>query len=178
MSDLTTYARPYARAAWESARSASEVDEWQNGLGVLAQAVEVPEMAGALDQPGLAEAVLPDILIGVAGIESNTKLSNFVRILSKNRRLALLPEVFQQFVRFRSADDQRISASVVSAFELDDDQKTTLLESLRRRFKQDVTLECSTDPALIGGVVINAGCFTIDGSVRGRLGKLGKTLEN
>ncbi|NIU42369.1 MAG: F0F1 ATP synthase subunit delta, partial [Gammaproteobacteria bacterium] len=48
--------------------------------------------------------------------------------------------------------------------------------ALKARLGREVTLECETDPSLVGGALIRAGDLVIDGTVRGRLGKLATAL--
>ncbi len=51
------------------------------------------------------------------------------------------------------------------------------MASLRRRLGREVELTCSTDASLLGGAVIRAGDLVIDGSVRGKLQRLGASLN-
>ena len=49
-------------------------------------------------------------------------------------------------------------------------------EALARRFECDIELENEIDTGVIGGAVVYAGDQVIDGSLRGRLGKLSNSL--
>ena len=51
-----------------------------------------------------------------------------------------------------------------------------MIESLSQRLQRKVLLTISIDPSLLGGAVIRAGDLVIDGSVRGKLNKLGTGL--
>jgi len=51
-----------------------------------------------------------------------------------------------------------------------------VIASLRKRLGRDVELSCSTDAELLGGAIIRAGDLVIDGSVRGKLQRLGTAL--
>ena len=69
-----------------------------------------------------------------------------------------------------------MEAEVRSAFPLDDGQQQALAEALRRRLGREVSLRCRVDASLLGGVVVRAGDWVLDGSVAGRLRRLASEL--
>jgi len=71
-----------------------------------------------------------------------------------------------------------IEAHVVSAFELKDDQAARIAEALAKRLNRKIKITSSIDKELIGGAIIKAGDLVIDGSVKGRLGKLSQSLAS
>ena len=50
--------------------------------------------------------------------------------------------------------------------------------ALARRFDKEIQLTSDVDRSLIGGVLIRAGDVVIDGSVRGKLERLGTALSH
>ena len=50
--------------------------------------------------------------------------------------------------------------------------------ALKRRFGRDVEIETAIDESLIGGAVIDAGDVVIDGSLKGKLGRLETALSH
>jgi F-type H+-transporting ATPase subunit delta len=67
-------------------------------------------------------------------------------------------------------------AQVTTAVPIDERQKAVIASRLARRLGKTVTLETKIDPAILGGVVAQVGDNVIDGSVRGRLERLRRTL--
>jgi F-type H+-transporting ATPase subunit delta len=61
---------------------------------------------------------------------------------------------------------------------MSDAQRAKLADSLKARLQRDVRITTAIDPALLGGAVIRAGDLVIDGSIMGRLQRLGTVLEN
>ncbi|MGD8631494.1 MAG: ATP synthase F1 subunit delta, partial [Gammaproteobacteria bacterium] len=59
-----------------------------------------------------------------------------------------------------------------------EEQQARIIESLRRRLGKQIELRCSTDASLIGGAIIRAGDLVIDGSLRGKLQRLGSSLSH
>ena len=56
MSELTTAARPYARAAFDIANKHSEQQQWTDMLSLMAAVAYDPTMTAVLDSPGLSQA--------------------------------------------------------------------------------------------------------------------------
>ena len=54
MAELTTLARPYAKAAFLFAREQNALDKWESMLGLAAALIEDATMAEALDRPALS----------------------------------------------------------------------------------------------------------------------------
>jgi F-type H+-transporting ATPase subunit delta len=52
-----------------------------------------------------------------------------------------------------------------------------LAASLKTRLNREIKLSSSVDKTLIGGMVLRAGDFVIDSSVRGKLKKLTETMN-
>jgi F-type H+-transporting ATPase subunit delta len=70
----------------------------------------------------------------------------------------------------------RVDAEVVSARELDPEQRSSLLAELSRLTGKVVLPRYSTDEKLIGGVTVRVGSTIYDGSVRGQLQRIRQQL--
>jgi len=76
----------------------------------------------------------------------------------------------QRFSPLKEIDASNVT--VTSAAPLDDGQRKTLSTALERKLKRSIRMQCHTDPALIGGAVLQAGDLVIDGSLRTQLNKI------
>ena len=54
----------------------------------------------------------------------------------------------------------------------------TIKVALKKRFGREVEIETAIDESLIGGAVIDAGDVVIDGSLKGKLGRLQSALAS
>ena len=93
MAELTTLARPYARAAFEVALQDSALDEWSRMLSLSAEIAGQDEVSVVLASPSLSTEQISESFIKVCGDELNVKAKNFVQVLAENKRLVLLPEI-------------------------------------------------------------------------------------
>jgi len=178
MADRATIARPYARAAFAHAGEAGDFAAWSKLLGAAAAAVADPRVARLLSHPLVTDDQLVELLAEVAGKAAGEGGRNFLRALAENRRLGLLPEIAAQFEILRAEVENVVDVEVIAAREIAAPQQQRLTEALKRRLGREVRLHTRIDDTLIGGAVVRAGDLVIDGSLKGRLARLGSALVN
>lgn len=178
MAERATIARPYAKAAFEYARDAKAFAEWSQGLQIIAQIVSDSRVAALSKSPQWSTADLAAVVTDVAGDKLDAGLQNFVRVLAENHRLLLLPEIAVHYEGLRSEVENTVDVEVVSAIPLSSEQKDTLSQALSTRLKRKVRMHTAVDAELLGGAVVRAGDFVIDGSLKGRLQRLATDLTS
>ena len=172
MAERATIARPYAKAAFAYAREAGRLDQWSGWLGIAREVVLSKEYQSLERSPGVNAGQLSELIAGICGDRIDDNGRALLSLLTENGRLDYLPEIVDRFEQLK-ADDQNIAnVEIVSATALDEAQKRRLAGALQSRLGRDVRLECSVDPALIGGAVVRSGDLAIDGSLRGKLERL------
>ena len=177
MAELSTLARPYASAAFEYAKEHSALTAWSEQLAVVASVTLDGAMEGVLNNPSLTATQQAKTVTEVCGDALSQEVSNFVAILASNKRLPLLPEIYDLFSQYKANQEKSVDVDVVSAFELSDETKDKLAAVLGKKLEREVKVSTSIDKSLLGGVLIRAGDLVIDGSVRGRLNKLAEALN-
>ena len=177
MAELSTLARPYAKAAFEYANEKGAVDQWAKMLSLLAGLSEFDVVAELISTPDQTPAEKAEKLIAICGDGLNDQGANFLRNLADNRRLSLLPEIQVQFNVFQAEQDKTLDVDVLAARAMDQDQQDRLAAALQQRLQRTINIKVSVDTTLIGGAVIRAGDTIIDGSVSGRLARLAEAIN-
>ena len=177
MAELSTLARPYAKAAFEYAVEAKDVQGWSDCLSLAASVAQQSTVEKLLSSPSATAAKQAEAVNDICGDELATACQNFISILSENRRLQLLPQISQQFEIMKANLEKAVDVDVVSASKLNAAQQKALSEALSAKLERKVNLQVSLDKSLLGGAVIRAGDTVIDGSIRGRLTKLAESLN-
>lgn len=178
MAELTTLARPYAKAAFEQALASGTLPAWATALATAAQLATEPRVATLIASPSLTVVQKADALIELCGDVLPGQACNFVRVLAENRRLPLLPQVYELFLAFKAAQERSVDLEVTSAFDIAPEQAERLADAIGRKLQRTVRVSTTVDKALIGGVVIRTADLVIDGSVRGRLAKLSEAMNS
>ena len=178
MAELTTIARPYAKAAFLFAKEQGALDKWEKMLDLAAAVAGDATMRAYLDQPELDDSAKVSAFAEVCGDELDESGRNFVAQLASNKRLSLLPVILELFHELLAQEQRFTDVELVSAFEMDDAVADKLVAALKKRLGTDVNVTSSVDASLIGGVLVRAGDTVIDGSVRGRLTRLAEQLNS
>jgi F-type H+-transporting ATPase subunit delta len=176
VAERATIARPYAKAAFEYARDAKSFAEWSQGLKAAAEIVADRRVAALSKDPQWSLADLVSIVTDVAGAKLDPAMQNFVRVLTENHRLLLLPEIAAHYEELRSDVENTVDVDVTSAIALNAAQQEKLAAALGARLKRKVRMQNSVDASLLGGAVVRAGDLVIDGSLKGRLQRLATEL--
>lgn len=177
MSELTTLARPYAKALFEVAQGGGDLARWSDQLGFMAAVAHDPAMRAYLDNPKLTRDAAARTFISVCEDRIDDQGRNLIRMLADNGRLSLIPEIAALYEVLRAGAEGKVEARVISARPVSDEQKAEIAAALTKRLGRDVELVCEIDEALIGGAVIRAGDLVIDGSMRGRLERMAASLS-
>lgn len=206
MADPITIARPYARAAFESAHAAAALAPWGQFLSRAAAWVGNAQIEPLIGDPRVPSSQLVALLLdltragmpeaadgagaaspGAAGpagaapsqpdaAQLAAEQRNFLALLAHNGRLVLLPQIASQYAQLR-ADAERIAdVQVASAQALTAEQAAALKRALEQRLGRAVRLHESVDPTLLGGAVVRFGDFVVDGSLRRRVERLAATV--
>ncbi len=178
MAEAATIARPYAKAAFMSARDAKTLIDWSAALHCASGLVADSRIADLLSSPKISTDQIVSMFAGLGGSGIDSQWQNFVRLLAGNKRLSVVPAIAEQYEMLRAQYENELDVQVTSAVALNPDQRAKLAVSLKTRFKRDVRMSTSVEESLLGGAVIRAGDLVIDGSIQGRLQRLASELVN
>ncbi len=170
-----TLARPYAKAAFDFAKSKDLVDSWLQQLTVSASLASLEKVAASFSSPRKDNNQLVEIL---AGADADVGYKNLIQLMADNNRLALLPDVVNVYKHISEQDAKALSADVFTAHELDQKQLDSINASLAKRTGKTVNLTQYVDTSLLSGARIVAGDLVIDGSLKEKLAKLRTELLN
>jgi len=178
MAELSTLARPYAKAAFEYATGKGELDKWSVMLGLAASVSGQAPVIKLLDSPSLTTEQQAQSFVEICGDALTDQGQGFIKVLSENKRLTLLPEIAALFDAFKAELQLSVDVKVTSAFELDSATTDKLAKALTSTLDREVSMTTAVDNSLIGGVVVRAGDTVIDDSVRGKLQKLAEAMNS
>ncbi len=176
MAELSTLARPYAKAVFELAQAQGNLADWTDTLSALAAVAGTAEVQALLGSPVVTDKQLSDLVIEAGKL--NESGANLVRLLAANHRLHTAAMIAEQFEAMRAEAENRIDVDVASAAELSAEQKEKLAAALAKRLGCEVRLECRVQPEMLGGAVIRAGDLVIDGSLQAELQRLSHSLAH
>lgn len=176
---LASLAGRYASALFDLARDERQIDSVGRSLDALdSTLIDSRDFAELVSSPLIgrddtakAFAALADML----GLDTIT--SNFLGVLAGNGRKGELRNIILAFRRLAAEHRGEITAEVVSAHTLKDDQVDALKQQLRARAGRDVAIDARVDPAILGGITVKLGSEMIDASIRTKLNRLALAMK-
>ncbi len=176
----TEVLEPYAQALMSLGQSQNLVDRFgedvQNILDTLNGSEELAQfMASPLAKADAKKGVLNQVF----GEALHPFTKNFLMLLVDRRRILFLDGICRQYQVLLRKLKQTVLAEVTSTVELNDAQKSSIRDKVKAMTSaNEVEIETTIDPSLIGGVIIKVGSQVIDASLRGQLRRISLRLSN
>ncbi|EEW52812.1 ATP synthase F1 subunit delta [Limosilactobacillus antri] len=175
--DKKTVARRYARALFELVDADNEIDQTYQELIALRQVFE--------DNEGLESALAgvqmafddKKALVSALQTGASQSVQNLIQMLFDYGRIDCLVAIIDEFERRYDQRNKRMHADVVTAIQLDKQQRDQLADNLAKRFgANEVVLNEHVDPAILGGVIVHADHKTLDGSLSSKIKQIRRLL--
>lgn len=168
--------RMYARALFEAAQGHGRIDAVLCDLTAFAAAVEAsPELAAFVTNPQVdpsaKAAVLEELSEG-----ADELVRNFLRLIASKGRAGQLAGIRDELQSLVDLAQGRLTVELTTAFELSEHEAAAIVAQIEGASGRTVEASRRVDPALIGGMILQAGSFRVDASVRGRIERLRQGL--
>jgi F-type H+-transporting ATPase subunit delta len=136
---------------------------------------EVPELRSLLRNPQVDKRAKARVLEELLG-DADELVRNFLRLTVDKGRVGEIEEIAREFDRLVAREERRLDVELTTAFELSDEDARRIVAQIEEASGRKVDATRTVDPALIGGLVLQAGSLRADASVRGRLERLRREL--
>jgi len=161
---------------FSAAKEKGRLAQVHEALSDFAVAVEqTSELRDVLRNPQLESAAKASILADIAG-DDEPLFKNFLLLIAEKGRAGELDEIAHEFERLMAREERRLTVELTTARELTDDETQAIVAQIEKAAGRKVESTRSVDPDLVGGIVLQAGSYRVDASVRGRLERLRQTL--
>lgn len=169
----------YAQALFDLVKDSGEIDALSGQVDELASAFDASEDLRNLTVSPLYDRQGQEAAIGAlaAKMGLSPELANTLRLMARNRRLFALPQLLAKLRGLIADARGEMTADVVSAQALSDDQKSRLADTLSAKSGKKVKLNARVDESLIGGMIVKLGSQMIDSSIKSKLASLQNAMK-
>jgi len=171
-----SYARPYAKALFASAKTSDSRASYAGFLSALAHIISDVRVQARLNDPRLDRSTWVEWLGSFFARKLTKEEQAFLMLLAERKRLNVLPAIAALFEGLRQEAEKRMTVEIYTAFPLSQRMREQLLAKLEHRFAKRVEPQYREDQSLIGGVMIRIGDWVWDGSVKEQLMQLSNEL--
>ena len=137
--------------------------------------VENPELKKFLFNPSMDRKAKRTVIEKLFADSSKYTLS-FLRVVIDKNRPNILLEAYSLYSALLNKHRGITTGKIETAVPLEENTLKQVKENLEKRFKCTLELECTTDPSLMGGILVRVGNTVLDGTIRGRLQRLKSTM--
>lgn len=176
--DKITVSKRYGKALFELAVESQQIEHVHQELMEVREIFEsIPELGDLLSDARLdlheKREVMNTLLQGFTGMVNDS-----LEIIYEYNRMYDILLIIDEFEK-KYNDYQKIAQGVVtSAVPLTEEQKQRLSQTMATRLGyQELLLKEKIDPEILGGIVVEANHFVIDGSIKSRLELMRKELR-
>ncbi|MDQ3674795.1 MAG: ATP synthase F1 subunit delta [Gemmatimonadota bacterium] len=170
-----TIGRNYAETLLVLARRNGEAaqEEWGALIEEIGTAMrENQNLRTFLESPKISAGQKIDVLGKALDKRVPRPFLKFLEILVGKRRQMLIPSIAAEYRALIDASEDRVHANVTVAREPAASERDALTRQLSRLYGKRVVAHITTNPAILGGVIVKVGDTVMDGSVRRRLASL------
>ena len=169
-------AQKYSKALLEIAQERQQLEAVLAEVAAFNQVIQSTDLQDFLVDVAYSDDKKHQVIESLQNVSSDI-FKNFLEVLVKNQRMALLPLIIKE-VRHQADNLFKISdVDVTSAIVLSDIQLSKLETTIKSKFDlNEVTIKNTVDTSILGGVIINARGKIIDASIKSQLTKIAKSI--
>jgi len=176
---MTQTNREYAEALYELALGDQNLEEVSSALELVEQELDGnPGYQALLTSPAISRKDRLESLEKVFGGQVPLSVLTLLKLMVSRGHGGQLKEMIAAWRDMEREHRGESIARVTSAFSLTEDQLEALRERLEKIFSRKMKLECSVDPALIGGVRVETEGRVMDGSLRSKLQQIKEVMDS
>ena len=184
MANQFNIARPYAKAAFQSAVASADLALWSKVLHVFSNVIDDKTVHSFLNNPVITKDQWCDFFIGFLNTickdsysETQNQIESFIRLLVEYNHFNVFPEIFVLFERYLAKSEGYAQLIVHTPFLMDEKERDQFKKSAIEKLKTNVTVDFHIDPNLIGGLIVRSGNWVLDDSFQNKLKKLKSALS-
>jgi F-type H+-transporting ATPase subunit delta len=178
MSRGSVIAKRYAKALFQAANDKGLVAETESQLKLIVDVVESSaELRAFLSAPNITLETKKQTLIQAFGAEASPIVLGTVNLLIERGREGELASVLAAYLQVAGEALGRADAHVTSSKPLSADEQAKLADKFGALLGKTVRVTNSVNPELLGGLTVRIGDTLYDGSLKGKLERLDKTLQ-
>ena len=164
-------AKSYSQALYELATEEKNLNDVEEHAVSIIKLISQSEDFNSLikDPTNKQDDQLNSINMIFERFNLNSLLKKFLNFLVMKRRFFYVEKILKDFVMICSKNRGEISAKLIVAKELNENEINKIKDELSQNFGSNVKLNYNYDPDLIGGLIMQVESVMIDTSIKNKL---------
>lgn len=170
-------AKRYADALYQLGLEQQKLEQFESDLQAVKPVFqENKKLAKFLTHPKVDNAKKKEVIAeGFQGVD--VTIRHALQLLVERHRSTIIPSIIDEFIALVNDAKGMANATVYSMRKLSDEEKNQLERSFAGRLgKTSVKLNNIVDPSILGGIKIRVGNTIYDGTVKGKLNRISRSI--
>lgn len=166
-------AERYAKAIFDISKQQDSVKEWEDKLSMVLETLQSHKFLGkVLTSPRITNEVKKDMIRKVFKKVLPPFLLNFLFILVDKRRENYLRPIVKKYKEKVQEMEGIVTAQVTAAVQVSPQLELSIVQALSHYSGKKIKLECTVDPGILGGLIVQMEGRIMDWSVAGHLKRM------
>lgn len=178
---VTELARRYAKAVYEIAFENKTIDKVLADLREMESVISKDhEIFQFLTNPSFKASVRVEVIDKALSAKAQTissEVRDLLLLLAKRDRISIFAEIVAAFEMQTDAANNVCRGTVRSAVALGQDERARIEATVEKVVKKKVIMTYKVDPAVIGGLIAQAGSYTFDDTIASHLHRMNEELK-
>lgn len=169
----------YAEALFEAAVEMDKLNEFGEQINFVSDVFsQNEELTAIFEHPKLTKADKKEMLDELFKEQVSVEVLNLCYIMVDKGRNKYIKYVSEEYTKLSNNKLGIVEAKAITAVPMTDEEKEHLQSTLSKKFDKKIELTNFIDNSVIGGVLVEVEGKIIDGSIKGKLHELYKSLNN
>ncbi|MBQ1231640.1 MAG: ATP synthase F1 subunit delta [Clostridia bacterium] len=170
---MTETIKEYSEALFIIAEENGKTEEFSKTLLQIREVfLENPDYIQYLASPAIPLSERLCAIDEAFSAETEEDIVSFMKLLCEHGRIIGILECIDEFSLLKMQRENRVSAKIISAVPLSDEQKTALCQKLEKKTGKNVDATYVIDESVLGGIKVEMEGMTLDGSTKKRLNEI------
>lgn len=168
----------YALALFETGLELDRLKQFKDEINNVSNVLEMePKIEMILTHPKISNDEKKELLDNLFEKHVSREMLNFLYVIIDKRRERYIKEINEYYNFLYNEEKNIVSATVVTAVPMAKNQEEKLKVILNNKLNKNVELNNVVDKSIIGGAMLKVDNKVIDGSVKGQLDSIKKSLK-
>ena len=173
----TEVVQSYASAFCEMAKEQNKVARFVEEVAMLVPIFKEKDVIAFFKSPVFTAQDKEAAITAALGTSTmDQTMSDFIKLLAKNGRLHLFPEIIEQF-KDSCTGERGIRGEITTSEEMSATEKSNVQKAIEKKLGKTLLADFKVDKSLSAGVEAKVGSYVIEDSLKSKLQKMGESLK-
>ncbi len=168
----------YALALFEAGQELNKLDSFKKELNYITDILEKEsELMAVLEHPKVSKQQKKNLIVNIFGEIVSQEMINFLYIIVDKGREQNILDINKEYEYLYNDEKNIIEAVAITAVPMDRSSQDKLSVVLSNKLGKTVKIKNKIDNTILGGVLLKIENKIIDGTIKGRLESMEKTIK-